>query len=558
MSGDDNFIQREVKVYLSKNDFVGAIELIKGEINNIDNSPEMLFLLGSLHAKVNDTNEAMKCFKKVAYLTPGNLKNKFLLAKIYMEVKQQAEAIALFNDLLRFADYKAVSLLNLGHIFRELKEFEKSNHFFILYLDLHPSSEDVLYIIGNNLTKISLYERAVNYFNKALQLGYESFQIYNDLGFCLWKLGELQISIYYLEKAKYLNQESSLILNNLANVLSDRGQYNEAIECFKSAITISAEDHLAKYNLSLVQLANKDFVEGWKNYEARWQALESIGTPFNTSKNLWKGESGLRLIIWPEQGIGDTVMFASLLPILSSKCENLTVMVEKRLLNIFRASFSTDFKLCCRTENLSESCYDAHLPMGSIAHVLNKAFNYSDFNPKPYLKPPKKEFKPLNEHPFASTASKFIGISWRTTASVKGARDRNFDLYELVINLKSEDVVFVCLQYGDVEQEIEDVVALTGAKIIHFKDIDFLLDLDAFAFLLSSCHQVVTIDNSTVHFAGAIGVETLLLLPYASNWRWGISDEKSYWYSSVKIVRQSEVGNWSSVIEHIRANIFLS
>jgi ADP-heptose:LPS heptosyltransferase len=84
------------------------------------------------------------------------------------------------------------------------------------------------------------------------------------------------------------------------------------------------------------------------------------------------------------------------------------------------------------------------------------------------------------------------------------------------------------------------------------RDVDQLTNIDAFAAQIRAMDLVITIDNSTAHLAGALGVPTWVLLPYAPNWRWQLERSDSLWYPSIRLFRQSKEGDWQSVVQHVK------
>ena len=120
--------------------------------------------------------------------------------------------------------------------------------------------------------------------------------------------------------------------------------------------------------------------------------------------------------------------------------------------------------------------------------------------------------------------------------------------------LSAKDVFLLNLQYGDVSKDIKDVKRYLNRDIAVFDNVDNWHDLDTFASLIAACDKVVSIDNSTVHFAGAVGKECHVLLPCGPDWRWGRHDDKfSYWYRSLFLHRQTKPNDWDEAIQSLQA-----
>jgi ADP-heptose:LPS heptosyltransferase len=114
------------------------------------------------------------------------------------------------------------------------------------------------------------------------------------------------------------------------------------------------------------------------------------------------------------------------------------------------------------------------------------------------------------------------------------------------------DLRWVSLQYGEPEI-LENQVASVGAPILIDRSVDQFSDLDGFAAQVAAMDLVITIDNSTAHLAGALGVPVWVLLPFAPDWRWLLGREDCLWYPTMCLFRQTEPGDWRSVVERVRS-----
>jgi hypothetical protein len=153
-----------------------------------------------------------------------------------------------------------------------------------------------------------------------------------------------------------------------------------------------------------------------------------------------------------------------------------------------------------------------------------------------------------------------IGLSWRSLNDKLGAA-RSLALADLVGALTTKDSQgfdpgrfnFVNLQYSSTQEELDWVKEHLGVEVINFEDLDNYSDIDGLAALIDACDAVVSIDNSTVHLSGALGKKTFVLLPYSSDWRWGLNAPVSYWYPSVHLFRQATPGEWTAPLCSLQA-----
>jgi len=244
-------------------------------------------------------------------------------------------------------------------------------------------------------------------------------------------------------------------------------------------------------------------------------------------------------------------MFSSIIPELCQSSSTILVQCDERLIPLFRRSFSDNIVYFPRGCEVSEDKYDYHIPMGSLPLMFRKSLERFGKTAPGFLKYDKEKAQSIRASISEGLLQNLVGISWRTESPNKGSKKRNIKLADLAKALDAENTQLVCLQYGNVSDEVKMVKRDLGINIIQVNDIDNKNDIDGLASLIAACGQVVTIDNSTAHLAGALGIKTKLILPSNCDWRWGLEEKHSYWYKSVKLCRQHKVDDWSLVLRQI-------
>jgi hypothetical protein len=147
-----------------------------------------------------------------------------------------------------------------------------------------------------------------------------------------------------------------------------------------------------------------------------------------------------------------------------------------------------------------------------------------------------------------------IGISWRG-GHVSQTRKRSTELTQWEESLKLPGLHFINLQYGDCVAELSDVRERLGVIIHDWEDADPLKDLDNFSAQIAALDLVISVDNATVHMAGALGVEVWVLQPYSPDWRWLHGHDTSLWYPSLHHIRQSSAGDWHSTFGRVTSKL---
>ena len=218
--------------------------------------------------------------------------------------------------------------------------------------------------------------------------------------------------------------------------------------------------------------------------------------------------------------------------------------MDRRLKSLFSRSLNQhDF-----FENFNQALnkgYESFIPIGSLCKYFLK--EHSDFLKNSlYLSSNKERIKSLLKL-YNSNKPK-IGISWHSESLSHGPI-RNIKLKNFFEIFKGINADFINLQYGDKKKEIYNLEKRLNKNIFLRDEIDNKNDLEGLAAKISICDLVISIDNSTLHFAGSLNKKTYGLIPKVSDWRWMNYSNSAPWYKSVTILRQSE--NWENIINNL-------
>jgi len=129
---------------------------------------------------------------------------------------------------------------------------------------------------------------------------------------------------------------------------------------------------------------------------------------------------------------------------------------------------------------------------------------------------------------------------------------RNVDVEQLSDHLHGLPFIFVSLQYGLSKEELAEINSKLRINILSVDELDLFNDIDGLASLIAACDSVISVDNINVHLAGALGVDTRVMLPKVSDERWGLASKQSYWYDSLKLYRQEKLGDWSVTLKALK------
>jgi len=304
---------------------------------------------------------------------------------------------------------------------------------------------------------------------------------------------------------------------------------------------------------------DQSFEEGFQLLESRWKLTQdnkqNIGTYLVTSKPAWSGEVGQSVFVWGEQGIGDEIMYSSLIPELHSMCSKLIVQCDERLIPLYQRSFPADIIYKSTRGDVSEDLYDFHIPVGSLAGKFRTTLESFKKSSSGYLVHDESKTSQLRQVLLGGGTKALIGISWNTASPLKHANNRNIALSELAQALISPEVQLVCLQYGDVSHEIDNLKKDFGIDVLQVSEIDKRNDIDGLASLIMACDNIVSTTNATVHLAGSLGADVKVLLPFSARWIWGTKGSESTWYSTVTPYWQDVEGDWGNGLNSVSQSV---
>lgn len=329
------------------------------------------------------------------------------------------------------------------------------------------------------------------------------------------------------------NDPNAETLTNYASLFVESGEPEKGIRVLEKALDKNPELALAHWNYSLNLLESGRWDKAWDEYEWGFKSGQRIDRALG-DKPVWNGEPGT-VAVYGEQGIGDEIMFASMLPDLL-KTNKVVLECHERLVKLFEDSFKVKCYGTREEETVSwpeNEHFDYRVSIGSLGKFYRR--KREDFPGTPYL-----------AASAVSRGTKFrVGISWTGGQKAGRVRKRTVPLswWKSILN---NDCEFVSLQYTNCEDEITLVEKL-GYPIKQYPEIK-AHDYSETARIVKSCDLVISVCTSVVHLAGALGVPCWVMTPKAPAWRYQVTGGMP-WYKSVRLYRQQD--SWVPVIERV-------
>jgi tetratricopeptide (TPR) repeat protein len=531
-----------------------AVQLLREAIRQAPGCAHLYNNLGmSLH-RLDKPDEAVMAFRKAIEIRPDFAKAHNNLAVVLMKQGHIDEAIIACREAIRLqGDFKE-AYNNLGLALKKKGELENAIESFKKAVNLDNNYAEALSNLGLALIVHDRLEEAAANLQKAVSLAPNSAEFLNNLGVLFNRQGRFREAIAASEKAIAMRQNYVEAHNNLGTALIELGRFSEAKAAFGRAITINPECAEAHHNRSLVLLLTAQFAEGWKEYEWRWRH-KGFSTPLRPFPQQWWSGSVQeveKLLVWGEQGIGDEVQFSGLIRHIMSQGITVVIECDHRLVPLLRRSFPGTV-VVERTDppapSLKDTSITHQIPMASIPRVLGLLLNSMSFQ-NPFIVPNEKERNRFRSEYKGDGDLVLVGISWRSGNRQEGQK-RSIGLEHWGPILSAPRTRFVNLQYGEYSSELQAAHKLFGVRIFKDEKINPLRDLESFAAQVAAMDIVISVDNSTVHFAGALGVKVWTMLPTVPDWRWGLVGDKTRWYPTMRLFRQAEGGKWEPVISNV-------
>lgn len=416
--------------------------------------------------------------------------------------------------------------------------FNVALQFLRRYVKLHPEDYETWMNLASASGNSQNNTEALLYSTQALSLRPLDPRSHLNLGAALIPLHRYEDAITSFETTLMLDPNNVKAMMNCGTAYDLLEHPEISLEMFERCLPLVESDpqQLAElqYKMSFPLLKTGNLEKGWKFYDAGFIPADTRSRFPKRSFCVprWDGSviTGKRLLIWREQGIGDEIRFAGLIPDLEDYCDKVIIECEPRLETIFRRSFP---KCKVRSQGQIDGAlhhavhgdYDYHLPMGSLMRYLRptiEAFR----NPHAYLIPDPERMQDIRRRlePIRDGKS-LVGICWRS-GFLTTERNLNYTaISDWAPILRNRNLVFVNLQYGDTTAEVRKVLDEFGVTIHQWNDIDLKNDQEALAALIANMDCVVSAVTAVANMAEALNVRSKLFMPYVE---WTFLGQKTY------------------------------
>ena len=501
---------------------------------------------GIAHARMRQFLDARDSLSRALALAPADTNARLNFANVLKEMGALEDAESEYRRLLEGEPGNLLALFNLGVTLNDMRRRDEALTTYHRVLALDPDHLDTMNNIGAILLEQGKPEEAMTYFERVLRERPNDSQAICNKATALHELDRPREALALLNALTEHAPSDIAAASARAHTLMQIGDLARADEAFAEILARAPNESKCLYGRALCRLRMRDFALGFELYEHRWDSLGETKRTFSLPD--WNGvDQPGPVLVWHEQGIGDQILFAGLLPFLAQHDVSFAYECDKRLLPLLRRSFP-EFVFIeppSATAILALD-YAAQIPAGSLPHRL-KLWPANAAASLRYLESDPERRGELDARLAALGRAPRIGISWRSTRRIVGTtKSLPLAMWEPI--LKNRDAVFVNLQYGETEDEIAAAQASSGALIYTEPTIDRFSDIDGLTALIDSLDLIITTSNITAHIAGALGKPCWLALQRTPLWYWAMDGDVPYIYASIRTFRQREVGDWAPVV----------
>jgi tetratricopeptide (TPR) repeat protein len=505
---------------------------------------ELVHYMGIVLTNLNRLNEALEACNEAVALNNGFSEAYYSRGNVFTELGMHESAMRDYGTATELNPYfsKAYkkhgdALLNLNRDADALNSYQKASSLGLNTSQLYTNQAAVL-------TNLSRYDDALASAEKAIECNSKYSLAWTNRGVAFRHLNRIDEALESFTEALALSPEDPECQFNLGTILQHKGKLNGSLECYNKAISLRPDYQSAHWNKSILLLLRGEYLEGWSLYEWRSRGDDAHVKFPSFSQPSWRGEvdiSGKQLLIHSEQGFGDTIQFSRYAQLVLDMGVEVILEVRKPLASLMQ-TLHPEVSIAVRGEPLPE--FDVHCPVMSLPYAFKTTVETVPSSDRYLSADPAKVA--LWQEKLGETSAKRVGLVWSGSATHKNDHNRSMALSDLLPLLDTP------CEWHSLQKEYRegDLAVLEGVPQLHQHQ-DDLIDFSDTAALIECLDLVITVDTSVAHLAGAMGKPVWILLPTRPDFRWMLDRTDTPWYPSAQLFRQSEAGDWPSLIRRL-------
>jgi FkbM family methyltransferase len=499
--------------------------------------------LGTAVLALGRGEEAINIYHRAIALSPDNAMAHGNLGKALQDQGRIDEAIGSYRVAISLQPDDATINANFGAALLEQHDWSESEAATRRAISLQPANAMAHANLGTALMNLGRYDEALTACRQAMTLQLRGVAIHASLGGAMLELGASREAEALCRRAIALDPSLPGAHFNLSHALKAMNLLEEAALAAQQAIALCPDSAEYHFHLAHILLLQGKFGAGWTEYDWRWKLPDFAwitGVHGAFSQPLWNGEdiADKTILIHTEQGLGDIILFARYLPMVVRKARRVIVAAHPatcRLLGTIEGITIVSVR------DIPLPDFDVYCPLLSLPRAF--ATRLDDIPATvPYL-----AADPVDHAHWESRIggdALRVGIVWAGNPATKRDRFRSPGLSSVAPLFSVAGVDFIALQVADHHASpLPPNVLDLGKEVADLADTAAIMTgLDL---MISSC-------TAPLHLAGALGVRTWAMIPFAPYFPWLLERTDSPWYPSMRLYRQEQAGqDWSNVVSRI-------
>jgi tetratricopeptide (TPR) repeat protein len=537
-------------VQLQLGQFAACIESLETVIAARPDVADAFNNLGIANQALGQWEAAAKAYQAAIKINPKYDQAFYNLGALMEARELFADAQKCYQHALHLNPDDVQCQLGLANVLKSQRKWPEAEACYREAAANDPRNLDVQVGLGFVLTRQERLDEAVDVYKQILDVQPDYHQVHNSLSYVYERQGQLGRALECARRTLEIQPDFAEGYNNLGTALCAQHRLDEACDCFRKALQLRQEFALAEFNLGSTQLLAGKYREGWPGYQRHAELLDTPPRRFTQPR--WNGEpiADRKLLVYADQGFGDTIQFVRFLPEVKQRFgARIVFECPAELIGLLAPQVAVE-------EIIADGgllpAFDAQIPLASLAGILDVGVDSVSAD-KSYLTAPQtlsSELQQLIEG--VNESDLCVGLVWQ--GNPQQARDvvRSCPLEKFKPLLDMTGVSFFSLQ-----TEHSGLAQLTTLHT-NRKPIDLgtgLRDFSETAAVLSRLDLLVTVDTAVAHLAGALGRPVWTLLCHTPDWRWQLNRTDSAWYPSMRLFRQPKWGDWDAVIEQVSAEL---
>lgn len=410
-----------------------------------------------------------------------------------------------------------------------------------------PDNYRALFCAGSVLMKAGKHVHAIQLLKRVCELKPNDCRGWGQLGLCYGEFHRYDESITFTERALSLKREAKT-LSDAAYAHINAGNWEQGAKLAREALKLDPSLQDAKLHLTNYALAVQDWPAGWTGYRQTQRTKFRKEWTYGDSVE-WQGEPDAVVMVTGEQGLGDEIMAASVVPDAAKACRKFILDCDERLETLFRRSFPDVIVTGTRRSAT------VTLPVMPTHHKtlfgLGELFRQSnvDFPRKPYLVA-NPDYRRMFRAMFDGWGKPVIGLAWSGGLPRTGQDARTAGLSAFLPLLRRGEAEFVSLEYRDDGEAVAALEREHGIKVRRLPWVTQSKDVDLLAALLAEVDEVVGVHTSALHLSSALGTKTTVITHRGSGWRY--APDELVWYGPTTQMHKKRPGeSWRDCVARL-------